>query len=50
MSVLGVFVLRIQSECEKIPKRKTPNTDTFLAVYRMNEDSFGIRKQNQIDS
>ena len=25
--------LRIQSECGKIPTRKTPNTDTFYAVF-----------------
>ena len=25
--------IRIQSVCEKIPTRKTPNTDTFYAVY-----------------
>ena len=25
--------IRIQSVCEKIPTRKTPNTDTFYTVY-----------------
>ena len=30
--VLGVFLVRIQSECGKIRTRKTPNTDTFHTV------------------
>ena len=32
MSVFGFFLVRIQSECEKIRTRKTPNTDAFHAV------------------
>ena len=32
MEKYGVF-LRIQSECEKIQTRKTPNADTFQTVY-----------------
>ena len=32
-SVFGVFRIRIQPECAKIPTRKTPDTDTFHAVY-----------------
>ena len=31
--------LRIQSECGKIRTRKTPNTDTFLAVYIAKSDA-----------
>ena len=34
MEIYGVN-LRIQSECGKIWTRKTPNTDTFHAVYRI---------------
>ena len=30
--------LRIQSECREMRTRKTPNKDTFLAVYDMNND------------
>ena len=33
VSVFGVFLVRIQSKCEKIQTRKTPNTNTFYAVY-----------------
>ena len=29
MSVFGIFLVRIQSECGKIRTRKTQNTDTF---------------------
>ena len=29
----GVFLVRIHSKCGKIRTRKTPNTDTFSAVY-----------------
>ena len=47
MSVFGVFLVRIfphsgwirrftQSECGKIRTRKTPNTDTFYAVFNSN--------------
>ena len=32
MSVFGVILVRIQSECVKIRTRITPNTDTFHAV------------------
>ena len=32
VSVFGVFLIRIQSECSKIRTRKTPYTNTFLAV------------------
>ena len=32
VSVFGVFLVHIQSECGKILTRKTPNTDTFYAV------------------
>ena len=31
--------LRIQSECREMLTRKTPNKDTFLAVYDMNNDN-----------
>ena len=31
--VLGVFLVRVQSECGKIRTRKTPNMDTFHAVF-----------------
>ena len=33
LSVFGVFLVHIQSECRKIQTRKTLNTDTFHAVY-----------------
>ena len=32
MSVFGVILVRIQSECRKIKTRITPNTGTFHAV------------------
>ena len=32
VSIFGVFLVRIQSECGKIRTRKTPNTDIFHAV------------------
>ena len=32
VSVFGLFLVRIRSECGKIRTRKTPNTDTFHAV------------------
>ena len=32
VSVLGVILVRVQSECGKIRTRITPNTDTFYAV------------------
>ena len=32
VSVFGVFMFRIQSECTKIRTRKTPNIDTFYSV------------------
>ena len=32
MSILGFFLVRIQSELGKTRTRKTPNTDTFHAV------------------
>ena len=32
LSVFGVFLVRIQSQCGKIRTRKTPNTDPFHAV------------------
>ena len=31
--------LRIQSECGEMRTRKTPNKDTFLAVYDMDSDN-----------
>ena len=34
VSVFGVFLVRIQSECGKIRTRKTPNIYTFFAVGR----------------
>ena len=34
MSVFGVVLVRIQSECGKIRARIAPNTDTFHAVAR----------------
>ena len=33
VSVFGVFLVRIQFKCGKIRTRKTPNTDTFHAVF-----------------
>ena len=30
MSVIGIILVRIQSECAKIRTRITPNRDTFL--------------------
>ena len=33
MSVFGVILVRIQSECRKIRTRITPNTNTFYAVF-----------------
>ena len=32
MSIFGVILVRIQSDCGKIRTRITPNTDTFYAV------------------
>ena len=32
VSIFGVFLVRIQSECGKIQTRKTPNMDTFHIV------------------
>ena len=34
--VFGVLLVRIQSECGKIRTKKTPNTDTFHAVFMIN--------------
>ena len=34
-SVLGVFLIRIQSACWKIRTRKTPNTDTHVLITRI---------------
>ena len=36
--VFGVLLVRIQSECGKIRTKKTPNTDTFHAVFMINTD------------
>ena len=36
MSVFGVILVRIQSECVKIRTRKTPNTVNFYAVRGVN--------------
>ena len=36
VSVFGVFLFRIQSECEKIWTQKTPNTTTFYSVPILN--------------
>ena len=35
VSVFGVFLVRIQSECGKKRARKTLNADTFCAVYQI---------------
>ena len=32
MSVFGVYLVRIQSECRQVRTRKTPNTNTIHAV------------------
>ena len=37
VSVFGVILVRIQSECRKIRTRITPNTDTFHAVPTLNK-------------
>ena len=38
--------LRIQSECRKMRTRKTPNTDTFQAVFfEVNKKSFFARRE-----
>ena len=34
MSVFGVYLVFIQSECRQVPTRKTPNTNTIHAVSR----------------
>ena len=59
VSVFGVFLVRIQSECRKIRTRKTPNMDTLHAVnickiitiFKGTEDlqchSFGKSKLNE---
>ena len=39
VSVLEVFLVRIQSECGKIRTRRTPNKDTFYAVLRTETNS-----------
>ena len=36
VSVFGVILIRIHSECRKIRTRITPNTGTFYAVSNMN--------------
>ena len=33
MSLFSVFLVHIQSHCGKIQTKKTPNTDTFYAVF-----------------
>ena len=33
VSVFGIFLFRIQNECGKIQNRKSPNTNTFHAVW-----------------
>ena len=42
MSVFGVIVVCIQSECGKIWTRITPNVDTFHAVSMANFQKFEI--------
>ena len=37
VSVFGVILVRIQSECGKIRTTITPNTDTFHAVPTLNK-------------
>ena len=39
VSVFGVFLVRIQSDCGKTRTRKTPNKDTFHAVKCLNHFS-----------
>ena len=41
VSVFGVILVRIQSECGKIQTRITPNTDTFYAVQSLQITKFG---------
>ena len=36
VSVFGVILIRIHSECRKIRTRITPNTGTFYTVSNMN--------------
>ena len=38
-SLFGVFLVHIQSKCGKIRTRKTPNTDTFHAVFFYSDHS-----------
>ena len=45
---LNTLFLRIQSECGKIRTIKTPNTDTFHAVLRV-EEAFGDQEFNHLD-
>ena len=46
-SVFGVFLVRIQSEWEKIQTRKNPNMDTFLhSVFFEKVYSFVIMTDN----
>ena len=40
VSVFTVFLVPIQSEYGKIPMRKTPNKDTFCAVFLAGNTSF----------
>ena len=42
--VFGVLLVRIQSECGKIRTKKTPNTDTFHAVFMINTDRTFLTK------
>ena len=51
MSVFGVILIRIQSECGKIPTRIAPNTDTFYAVtgfcLLLPQSKFGKKKMTE---
>ena len=43
---MGVFLVRIQSECGKIRTRKTPTMDTFHGVYVWSVKNVIIKSNN----